>query len=130
MRGIALKCAVCETLRIIPKSKSTYIDGLRCEECRGNLIPLGPVDYGIDYGTNTKNENTSHKETVTEAKEEIAFNKIFRIKHDDILILKTSRIIRKEDMIVLQKDISEQTGVKVALFDGRSDIVGVVEHGT
>lgn len=54
---------------------------------------------------------------------------LFHIGEEDILILKTECILSKDDITKKQEEICKRTGIKVALLDGRTDIVGVVEHG-
>ena len=46
------------------------------------------------------------------------------------MILKTDILLREEDARKIQEDIHKRTGLRVALFDGRTDIIGVVEYGT
>lgn len=55
---------------------------------------------------------------------------IFHVSSGDTLILKTDKLIREEDARKIQEDIHKRTGLRVALFDGRTDIIGVAEHGT
>ena len=75
-----------------------------------------------------KSEEVAQVELVAEGI--VADDGLFRVGTKDVLILHTKRLMRKEDIIRSQEEISMCTGIKVALFDGRSDIVGVVEHGT
>lgn len=75
-----------------------------------------------------KSEEAAQVELVAEGI--IADDGLFRVGEKDILILHTKKLMRNEDIIRSQEEISMRTGIKVALFDGRSDIVGVVEHGT
>lgn len=55
---------------------------------------------------------------------------IFHVSSGDTLILKTDKFLREEDARKIQEDIHKRTGLRVALFDGRTDIIGVEEHGT
>lgn len=75
-----------------------------------------------------KNEAVAQVELVAEGI--VADDGLFRVGEKDILILHTKKLMRNEDMIQLQEEIIKRTGIKVAVIDGRSDIVGVVEHGT
>ena len=60
----------------------------------------------------------------------IADDGLFRIGMNDVLILKLKCILKNEVATQIQEEISKRTGIKVAVFDGKSDIVGIVEHGT
>ena len=75
-----------------------------------------------------KSEETAQVELVAEGI--VADDGLFRVGEKDILILHTKKLMRNEDIIQLQEEIIKRTGIKVAVIDGRSDIVGVVEHGT
>lgn len=75
-----------------------------------------------------KSEEVAQVELVAEGI--IVDDGLFRVGEKDILILHTKKLMRNEDIIQLQEEIIKRTGIKVAVIDGRSDIVGVVEHGT
>lgn len=152
MKGYMYECAKCRRIEIVPASRMRFADGLHCTNCGCNVVASGPVEYGIDLCE----QHTAHKKTACECTNSLAesidtnskkkleeFGQVelvaegitvddglFRIGTKDILMLKTRCRISNEDMIRLQEEVFTRTGIKVAVFDGRFDIVGVIEHGT
>lgn len=57
-------------------------------------------------------------------------DKVFYMDKDDVLILHTKRNVSEETLSEKQDEITERTGIKVVIFGGNVDIVGVVRHGS
>lgn len=62
--------------------------------------------------------------------EVIPCDKVFYMDKDDVLILHTKRNVSEETLSEKQDEITERTGIKVVIFGGNVDIVGVVRHGS
>ena len=90
------------------------------------------IDQYITEIERLRNRDTASQFSVSEelTTEAMYCDKVFYIDKDDVLILHTKRLSSEETLSKKQDEITERTGIKTVIFEGSSDIVGVIRHGS
>lgn len=128
MRGWICECVKCRSLTIA--TDKIRKEDMKCE-CGGMLRKTEEYNIGVDLALSRCRDMTRDVLKVVTEEGIVAAVDLPRISKDDVLILQSERIFgRKETTAEMQEEIKKRTGMNVALFDGRTKIIGVVEHGS
>ena len=115
-------------------------NGISCPLC-GEFIQDGKlVDYILDYGDgvgdldcNRPMVQGNNPDITTaqllEGAGVLNTDGYLHIGKDDVLVLRTDKMLIPSHREEFEKNMSEKLGIKVVLIDRVTEVVGVVEHG-